>query len=109
MFIVWQGVGFMGLLVPVLFLVGGNALVDSMLGKGYSSAHGWSMALMIALSAAVVWFIGWKLNARPGRQLIDAQTQEVLTFKPKHTIFWIPLQYFAGILAAIALFILFKQ
>ena len=108
MFIVWQGAGFAGVLVPILIVVLGGMGFDAAMGEGYSESHGWTMALLVLLSAVVVWMLGSNLNSRPGRELIDPATQQVVQLKEKHTIFWIPLQYFAVVLAVIAAFILFK-
>jgi hypothetical protein len=108
MFIVWQGAGLAGVLVPILIVLLGGMGFDAALGDGYSKEHGWTMALLIALSAALVWLIGSKLNNRPGKELIDPETRQMVVLKPRHTIFWIPLQYFAIILAVLAAFVLFK-
>ncbi|MFZ6657840.1 hypothetical protein [Undibacterium sp. TJN19] len=108
MFIVWQGAGFTAVLVPFLFALGGNYLIDEWMGKGYYSSHSWAPAVSLAISAAVVWFIGYSLKKFPPTEHIDPKTNQIVQVFEKHTIFWIPLQYFALVLAAFSVYILLK-
>jgi hypothetical protein len=100
--IVWQGAGFTGVLVPMFFMLAGQYGLDAALGTGYYSSHTWSPVTMLLASSIVLWFFGNRLENRPGRELIDPQTQEKVVLKEKHTIFWMPLHYFAVVLAVIA-------
>lgn len=104
--IVWQGAGFAGILIPLIFVALGNYGLDKALGDGYYSSHSWAPMSMLMASALVVWWLGKRLANLPGRELIDPQTQEKVILKEKHTIFWIPLHYFAVVLAVIAILIL---
>ncbi|MFC5476366.1 hypothetical protein [Paraherbaspirillum soli] len=108
MFIVWQGFGFVGVLIPIVFVLLGQLGIDAALGNGYYSSHPWAPALCLILSAVALWFFGSKLNNRPGRELIDPKTQERIILKKKHTVFWVPVQYFSILVAVIAVFMLLK-
>lgn len=101
--IVWQGAGFAGALVPIIFVLLGNYGLDKAFGDGYYSSHIWAPTAMLIASSIVVWWLGKRLENIPGRELIDPQTQEKVILKEKHTIFWIPLHYFSFILAAFAI------
>lgn len=90
--IVWQGLGFLAVLIPVIVLL----LADALLGKGFMQEYGNEMAALV--SAALVWFIGKKLNDAPGRELVDPKTNEKILLKQRHTIFWVPMQWFAVLL-----------
>jgi hypothetical protein len=107
--IVWQGWGFLGLLIPVVLAAVMQILIDGLLGKGYYGAHSWISAAVVAVAAAIVWWTGSKLAKRAGRELLDPETGEKVLFKQAHTLFWIPLQYFGFVIAAIAIFMLFMK
>ncbi len=101
--IVWQGAGFAGVLVPIIFVMLGNYGLDRTFGKGYYSSHTWAPMAMLIASSLVIWWLGKRLESIPGKELIDPQTQEKVILKEKHTIFWMPLHYFSVVLAAFAI------
>jgi hypothetical protein len=107
--IIWQGAGFAGILFPFIFVLGGQYGLDAVMGEGYYSSHSWAPALFLSLAAAAVWVSGSTLNNRPGRELIDAKTQQKVLLKEKHTIFWIPLQYFSIVILAFAAYMLLAK
>lgn len=82
MIIVWRGLGF---LVPVFVVL--SLLVTSRFPQHQSLAGG----LALLASAAILWPIGHKLN----------REQKV------HTLFWIPMQYWAIVLAVFAPLVIF--
>jgi hypothetical protein len=96
--IIWQGLGFLAAIIPVLIAVLFEMIFDGKFGKGYTDRHHWIWGVSMLISAAVLWFLGTKLTDL-GRQLIDPQTGQVVTLRKKHTLFWIPMQYFGIILA----------
>ena len=88
--IIWQGFGFLAVLIPIVvaiifvFITPSNAEVtDAMLSA------------IFVVSAIVTWFTGKKLNSKPGKVLIDSETQEKVELKNKHTLFWIPMEWIA--------------
>lgn len=107
--IVWQGFGFVGALIPFAFVLVANFVLDRMFGRGYYSAHTWAPAIALALAAAVVWFVGTWLNSRPGRELVDAHTGERVVFARRHTLFFLPVQYFAIVVGIAALVLPFVR
>lgn len=101
--IVWQGAGFSGILVPFVFVLLGNFGLDKIFGDGYYSSHAWAPMAILLASALVVWWLGKRLVNLPGKELIDPKTQEKVILKERHTIFWMPLHYFAVVLATVAI------
>lgn len=99
--IVWQGFGFLAALIPAALLV-----FLGMLNPSSSFTHGTELALFA--SAVLVWFIGRKLNDSPDRVLVDPKTNEEVRLKSKHTLFWIPMEWTALLLAAAALYVFGK-
>ena len=105
--IVWQGSGFAGVLIPFIFVLVGNVGLDNAFGDGYYSSHTWAPMALLLASAFVIWWFGKRLESRPGKELMDPQTQEKVILKERHTIFWMPLHYFAVVVAAFAIFMPF--
>jgi hypothetical protein len=92
--IIWKGLGF---LVPVIafacFL-----LMDFLTGRvdeTYYSNHAWPMIVAGLLAAAIIGPLGWWLNRRPGRTLRDEATGERVTLRSAHSLFWVPMEYWA--------------
>lgn len=93
--IVWQGFGFLVVLIPIVFL--------GVIGATTATHHmTYSIEVALILSAITLWFLGKKLNGAPGKVLIDPETNEEVVFKNKHTFFWIPMEWFAIVLAILA-------
>lgn len=96
--IVWQGLGFLVVLIPIIFLV----LIGATAGTTQMT-YGIETALI--LSAISIWLLGKKLNGGPGKVLIDPETNEEVVFKSKHTLFWIPMEWFAIAIAIASIFL----
>ncbi|MHA6913337.1 hypothetical protein ACQUJO_09395 [Ralstonia pseudosolanacearum] len=95
MILIWQGLGFLAVLLPLCVSLLGQLAADALLGKGYYTAHHSVFATLMVLSAAAIWHLGKVLNSRPGRVLVDPKTGQQVELKAKHTLFWIPLQWTA--------------
>ena len=95
--IVWQGFGFLAVLIPVIFI----GLLGAV-NQSYSMTYSFELALI--MSAIAVWFVGKKLNSKQGKILIDPETNQPVELKNKHTLFWIPMEWFSIIIAVIAIF-----
>lgn len=84
--IIWQGFGFLAVVIPlIVFVLAGvlntGAATDSVL------------AAIFFVSGVLVWLAGRKLNSKPGKILIDPETQQEVELKNKHTLFWIPMEW----------------
>ena len=108
MIIIWQGLGFLAILIPFLISLIAEMVSDAMFGKGFYTGHQLLTAAAVLISSAVVWFLGVKLNSTPGQVLVDPKTGQQFEFKKKHTIFWVPMQWFSTAIAAMALYLAFK-
>ncbi|WP_376096446.1 hypothetical protein ACE7GA_04890 [Roseomonas sp. CCTCC AB2023176] len=101
--IIWSGWGILAPLVALLagvpVLLAGNALLAGIAGGRWL---GLSLVLGLLAAAAAVWWVGKRLNDQPGRELIDARTGERLILRPSHRLFFIPMQWWAVPLAALA-------
>ncbi|KJK20845.1 hypothetical protein ACU4GI_10090 [Cupriavidus basilensis] len=105
MFLIWQGLGFLVVIVPLAVM-----LVMSLLGSVLNLSNVATIVVALILSAVAVFYLGRRLNSRPGRILVDPKTQEPVELRKRHTLFWIPMQYWAVpilIIAGIAAMALF--
>ena len=100
MIIVWRGWGILALLIWIACLGVSQLLTDEILGKGFYTAHMWPKILASAIPVPFIWLKGRALNGAPS-------SEERQLFGPRHTFFWIAMEYWGiilfifGIVAAI--------
>ena len=99
--IIWKGWGILALIIPLVFSWTANFVIDSMYGVGTYKNSTWAMPLIIGLTSFPVAIIGHKVNNEPGRILIDPSNNEKVEIKTVHSMFWIPLQYWAFVIIAL--------
>jgi hypothetical protein len=109
MFLIWEGLGFIAFLFPFLFALLGEFSIDAIFGIGYYSSHAWSPALSLLISAPVIWYLGIKLNNKPGHVVIDPKTQREIIIRKRHTLFWIPLQYCSIVIIILSIVLFFHK
>jgi hypothetical protein len=104
MIIIWSGWGILVVVFAGAALVVGLVLDQAV---GFRAAHPWLTGLAELLAAAGVWYVGVRLNTANDRTLLDPATGEQVVLRRRHTFFWIPMQYWAVLVAAgaVALFI----
>ena len=100
--IVWSGLGFLGLLIPIVTAGLAAVLANVALGEGYSAMHLWPAAVGVLIGAGLVYLLSVRLD-QPGRLLVDPATGQRVVMKRRHTLFWIPLRWIAVIAAVIGL------
>ncbi|HWM90841.1 MAG TPA: hypothetical protein VN493_08750 [Thermoanaerobaculia bacterium] len=102
MFIIHKGRGIAAPILAFAALVFVQLGVDRVLGAGYYTANEWPKNVALIVAAVTIWGTGRSWN-RLRRLSLDCDSGEQLTFKPKHTLFWIPMEYWALPLLAWAL------
>jgi len=103
--LIWKGWGILAFLIPFAFALLGQFGFDSIYDKGfYKMNSSWTVPFVLLLSTPLIYFIGNKLNNKPGRLLTDPETNEQVILKDTHDLFWIPLQYWGFIIAGISIF-----
>lgn len=94
--IVWSGWGF----VTVLLGLGGAALgtfLDSApTSVGLPAQSGLIVGWLVA--AGLNWLLGTRLNNGPARELVDPRTGQRIILRRRHTLFWIPMQYYSALM-----------
>ena len=98
--IIWSGWGF--LVIVIAGVVGGPVAlaISALLGAaGVTGQPGIGPMLGLFAAAAVTWWAGQRLNGGPGRTLVDSQTGQAVVLRRRHTLFFIPMQWWAVALA----------
>jgi hypothetical protein len=97
--IVWRGWGYLVFVITlgvlILMEVGTGRLFHD---SNYYAAHGWPRLLGFLVAAVAVWFLGTYLNRRAERAEGN---------KPVHSLFFIRVDYWAGILVVLGIVSLF--
>ena len=93
--VVWSGLGILAAVFAALGAAAGIALVDSTGGLGYGLSEEVGFALGLIIAAVVNWFVGVRLNRRPGRHMVDVDTGERIILRRRHRLFWVPMQYWS--------------
>lgn len=99
--IIWRGWGILVLLIAALFQWLGYA-ISSGLGNGSLEGDTQIIGYLLFLPAAVViWFLGKYLN-KPKTYIDKATGQQVYSNGGRHSLFFIPMEYWAFIYVILA-------
>jgi ABC-type Fe3+ transport system permease subunit len=107
--IIWQGFGFMVVVIVFGCSLIANLIFNAEAGEGYYSHHKWPLAVSLIVSAVLCWLYAKYLGKRKGRVVIDKQTGREFTIIKKHTLFFIPVLYWAPIFLVCALILFVMQ
>lgn len=105
--IIWSGYGF---LVP-LFAIAAIAVAQIVAPSAKYSSNplsGIVTFVLLALAGAAIWFLGKKFNTAPGRTVIDKQTGQEISLRRKHSLFFVPMEYWGPIVAVGGLLLAFS-
>jgi hypothetical protein len=109
--IIWNGWGFLAAVIAfACWLVTEIGVEAAMNDEEYYQNHGWPKLLGFLVAAVIVWPLGRALNRkRPERELVDPQTGERVILKSGggHTLFFIPIEYWAPIFVVLGVVFLF--
>ena len=101
--VVWKGWGIFALIIPLVFSLLAQMAFDSMSGDGFYKTSSWAMPLILCFSSLLVFIVGYKLNNKPGKIVIDPENNEKIELKHTHSMFWIPLQYWGFIIFGVGI------
>jgi hypothetical protein len=105
--LIWRGWGILAALIPFLALVVVQLVVNALLGPGtYTRNSDWFSPIALLVGAAVLWPLGRRLNGGSGRTLVDPQTGQQVVLRRDHSLFFVKIEYWAVILAVVALIML---
>ncbi|KHG33023.1 hypothetical protein [Sulfurospirillum sp. MES] len=100
--IIWKGWGILAIVIAIVCSVAMQLLCDAVFGAGYYRSSRWAMPLALLLASGIIFFVGQKLNNKPGKVVIDKETNEEYILKSTHSLFWIPLRYWGIVTAVLA-------
>ena len=101
MFLIWQG---LGALVAVGAVLVGGLVLTAAASAGVPADPSFIVAFLSM--AACFWLVGRRLNDPiRDRHLVDPATGEPVVIRKRHSLFWIPVQWFAVAPAAMAILI----
>lgn len=101
--IIWHGYGILAAVIYGVAIVATGAAVDAIFGDDFYVDHGWPKALAGFVAAVPIWYLGIKFNVKDVRVLIDPETEEEVIIGGGHSLFFIPMQYWAFIFLAISI------
>lgn len=102
MLVIWRGYGW---LVPILVFTGlilSQLSVNALFGDEFYKSHDWPKYVGVGLGSFFVALLGYYLNYMKRPIEFDEETGQTLRRGPSHTLFFIPIEYWAVI--SIALF-----
>jgi hypothetical protein len=83
------------------------------LGKPMMSAGlaaGYAIAIGMVIAATGNWYLGaWLNHPSRARELFDADTGARVIYRRTHSLYWIPMHYWSGLIAIIAMVLIVMQ
>ena len=101
MLVVWRGFGWTVPVVVFGALILSQLSVDAVYGDGFYTANTWPKQAAFIVAALFVGFLGFFLNHKKRGVLIDEETGEPVGKAPAHSLFFIPIEYWAIIVLAL--------
>jgi hypothetical protein len=99
--IIWRGLGW---LIPIIFiavLVLSQWGLDAALGENYYTQNDWPKMFAISLVVVCIAALGYFLNHKKRVIIVDEATGKSQK-EPSHTLFFIPIEYWAIIISVVS-------
>ncbi len=101
MLVVWRGLGWLVPVVAFAALILSQLAVDAVYGEGFYTATAWPKQVAFIVAAFAISILGIYLNHMKRQMLIDEETGEVVGKAPSHSLFFIPIEYWAIVVLAL--------
>lgn len=110
--IFWSRLGFLVLVISFACLYAAETISEAIThDEEYYQQHTWLILLAFTITACILWPLGRYLNKKvTTRELIDPKTGEIVQINTGgngHTLFFIPMEYWAPILIVVGVIFLF--
>jgi len=110
MIIIWRGAGGLVILIGILVCLAMNIFISKTFEEpDYFQKYLWPKLVALGVTGAWCWFLGRYLNSRPPKILIDQATGQEITWKPRHELMFIKMEYWGLIFAGIGIVLLVTQ
>ena len=96
--IVWSGYG---------FLTAGIFLVCILTSNSLLSGVPYHPAIASIVAAVINWFVGVRINNRPGNVFKNEQTGHTFEVRNKSTFFWVAMEWWSVVMAILGILWLF--
>ena len=108
--IIWSGAGFLVAVIAFAMLLLTELSVEAVYKNDtYYQANGWPKLVAFLISGLIVLLLGRHLNRKQGKVLIEKETGKEVTLKPKHSLFFINMEYWGYILFGLGIVFLFVK
>lgn len=104
--IIWQGLGFLVVVILVAATLIVTALFEQPAMLGYREFEN---GVAFFLAALLTLFLGLYLKGRKTRTLIDEASGERVEIRPRHTLFFIPVLFWSAIFAGLGIWFLVRE
>lgn len=106
--IIWRGWGILVFLITIAVMVIFQGIVGAVFGDPqFYKSNDWPKGAALLLSGVAVYFAGRYFNGKAGRVMTDKATGREVALRRIHSMFFIPMEYWGFILAAIGLVLFF--
>ena len=98
--IIWQGLGAAAFVIPIASALITMVVVQAVVGAEASHAYGRIIVgASLLISALLLHLLAKRLERRPSRTLMDKATGQEVTLVERHTMWFVPLRYWALLFA----------
>lgn len=105
--IIWKGLGILVIVIFFAVTVTVQWTANALFGPGtYFLYKAWLFPPALFVVAASCWFLGRYLHQYGKRELIDTTTGQKVVLRSRHSLFFIPMEYWAVPLVLWAFYIL---
>jgi hypothetical protein len=100
--LIWQGLGAFAFVIPFFVWLAVIFLVEAVIGHDQATRFGQELGgIALLISAGLVGLLARRLDAKPGRRMIDAETGEEIILRDRHTMFFVPMRIWAYVYVVI--------
>ncbi len=97
--IIWSGLGFLVVAIAFVCELVAQLLATQLTGNpDYYTMHGWVGGLGLFVAGGFCLLLGSYLNNSGGRVLTDPKTGETVVYRRRHSLFFIPMQWWGVLL-----------
>jgi len=107
--VVWQGLGILVPFVVIVTMAAVQGLADLVMGGGFYSHHAATQVTAALLAAVLVTALGLYLRGKGGRVVIDKETGREIVLRRRHTLFFIPIEYWGLVVLVLGAFVTFGK
>lgn len=107
MIFIWQGIGAVALIIPIIVCLVINIVTSRVLEEpNYFQGHLWPKLAALGITGLCCGVLGLYVNRKPPRIEIDKETGREIEVKPDHSFMFIKLEYWGVIFVGIGVVIL---